>query len=433
MKFIKKIYHFLLAHFAYWYYGRPTKKIKVIGVTGTKGKSTTARLIASVLQAGGFKVGLLTTVEVQIGEHRELNKHKMTMLGRGKIQKLIKEMVKQKCDYVVVETSSEGILQYRHLCLNYDVAVFTNLSSEHVEAHGGFENLKKDKGKLFSALDNKKIIGGKKVEKVIIVNGDDSNAQYYYNFKADKKFCYGLSDECFIENCQKIKAQVEQLNENGSQFIVGEHKFKLNLVGEFNIYNAVSAIAVGKAQNISEEKIAKGLLSVKKVEGRMEFIDEGQDFKVVVDYAHEPVSLEQLFKALRQMLLSTGKIIAIVGSDGGGRDKSKRNKMGEVAGSFADIVIVTDVNCFNEDPSQIAEMLAVGAQQAGKKENTNLFIEIDRRKAITKAFQLAQAGDVVAITAKGTEPCIVVANNKKIPWDDRQVAREILKELKNFD
>lgn len=430
MKFVKKIYHFLVAYFAYWYYGRPTRKIKVVGVTGTKGKSTTSRLIASVLQAGGFKVGLLTTVEVQIGKQRQLNKYKMTMLGRGKIQKIIKEMVVKDCEYVVVETSSEGILQYRHLGLNYDVAVFTNLSKEHIEAHGGFDNLKKDKGKMFAVLNKQKNINGQNVEKTIVVNGDDENAPYYYNFKADKKYCYGFDKSCFSKKCNKIVAKNNKLSENGSEFKVGKNVFKLNLVGEFNIYNALAAVAVGKSQSIDEKNIVKGLQSVKKVEGRMEFIDIGQDFKVVIDYAHEPVSLTQLFTTLRKMLSSNGKLIALVGSDGGGRDKTKREKMGEITGKFADVAIITDVNCFDEDPSKIAEMLAAGARKSGKKDNKDLIIEIDRRKAIVKAVKMAKTGDIIAITAKGTEPCIVVANNKKIPWDDREVAKEVLQKNK---
>src|SRR3989339_616452 len=151
---LKKIIHFLLAWFAYWFYGRPSRKLLVIGVTGTKGKSTTCRLIASVLEAGGHKIGMLSTVEFQIGEKRWLNNKKMTMLGRGQIQKMLREMVKAGCKYAVVETSSEGILQYRHVGLNYDIAVFTNLGTEHSERHGGFENLKRDKGKIFAGLAN---------------------------------------------------------------------------------------------------------------------------------------------------------------------------------------------------------------------------------------------------------------------------------------
>jgi len=402
---LKKLYHYLLSLWAYLYYGRPSRQLIVVGVTGTKGKSTTCRFIASVLEAGGFKVGLLSTVEFQVAEKRWLNKRKMTMLGRGEIHKMLRDMVRAGCQYAVVETSSEGILQYRHKFLNYDIAVFTNLGTEHSERHGGFENLKQDKGKLFAALSkNRKNINGQEIKKVIVVNGDDINAQYYLNFPATEKVIFHQSDY--------------------------DPKFKINIVGDFNIPNVLAAIAVGRSQNISEEKIKQGIGDVKLIEGRMEFIDEGQLFKVVVDYAHEPMSLSALFDSLNNLKAPSSKLIAIIGSDGGGRDKGKRAKMGEIAGKLCDIVIITDVNCFDEDPKQIAEMLAVGARQAGKQEGKNLFIEVDRRQAIAMAIRLAESNDVVAITAKGTEPCMVVAGDKKLSWDDREVARAAIKTLK---
>ena len=435
---LKKIIHFLLAWAAYWWYGRPARKLIVVGVTGTKGKSTTCRLIASVLEAGGNKVGLLTTVEFQIAEKRWLNDKKMTMLGRGKIQSMLKQMVKAGCKYAVVETSSEGILQYRNIGLNYHTAVFTNLGTEHSERHGGFENLKKEKGKIFAKA------------KVIIANTDDTNSGYYLNFPAKEKWAFNVIPTAVEESLtpderdpsatyarddknsaiKLLSGENIVSDQNGTDFSVGEKKFRLNILGRFNVYNALAAIAVGRAQKISDDKIAAGLASVKLVEGRMELVNVGQNFKVIVDYAHEPMSLTELFKSMREMVGSGKKTIAVVGSDGGGRDIGKREKMGEVAGMFADYVIITDVNCFDEDPQAIAEMLAKGARAAGKKDGEDLFVIVDRRQGITKAISLASAGDAVAITAKGTEPHIAVAGGKKIPWDDRKVAREVLEALK---
>jgi len=418
MKYIKRIYHYLIALLSYIYYSRPSRKMIVIGVTGTKGKSTTCSFISSVLRAGGKKVAVLSTVEFRIGDKRELNTKKMTMLGRGKIHRFLAQAVKEGCEYAIVETSSEGILQYRHKFLNYDIGIFTNIGTEHQERHGGFENLKRDKGKMFAGISkHKKVLNGKKVEKVIIVNGDDKNAEYFLNFPADKKVKF-----------------------HGGDF--DDLKFKLNILGEFNKYNALVAIAVAKSQGISEEEIKKGIADVKLVEGRMEFIDEGQDFKVVVDFAHEPMSYKELFSSLKNLAPSMEsaiesakpKLIGIIGSDGGGRDVGKREEMGSIAGELCDIVIVTDVNCYDEDPAEIAEMLAKGARKFGKKEGEDLFVEIDRKKAIKLAFKKARTGDIVAITAKGTEPCIAIANGKTIPWDDRDVARELLKKviLKNL-
>lgn len=421
-KNFKKVYHRVIPVLADIYYGFPGKKMIVIGVTGTKGKSTTCRFIASVLQAGGHKVGLVSTVEFQIADKRWLNDKKMSMLGKGQIQKMMREMVNAGCKYAVVETSSEGILQHRQLGVHYDIAVFTNLGTEHSERHGGFENLRACKGKLFSGLkkEKNKIINGKKVDKISIVNNDDANAGFFDSFHADRKAHYSIKGKTITSNI------------HGTDFNVGPNRYHLNILGEFNVPNALAAIVVGKSQGISEDKMAFGLASVKKLEGRMEFIEEGQNFKAIVDYAHEPLSFTELFKSLRKLLPSPrNKVIGVIGSDGGGRDTSKREKMGFIAGELCDQVVITDVNCFDEDPKKIAEMLAVGARNAGKKDNQNLFVVVDRKEGIRKALRLAQAGDIVVITAKGTEPVVCVANGVRLPWDDRSVVRELLKEFKS--
>ena len=430
MPWLKKTIHFIFAWAAYWYYGRPARKLIMVGVTGTKGKTTASRLIASVLEAGGHTVGLLSTVEFQIGSDRRLNDKKMTMLGRGKIQSMLRDMVRAGCTYAVVETSSEGILQYRHYGLLYDISVFTNLGTEHQERHGGFENLKRDKGKIFKqlSLTPHKKINGSVVNKVIVANGDDPNAPYYLSFTADKKYIFGLHPRNDSRLPELVASDIAATS-SGVSFKVGAVQYVLGILGEFNVYNALAAVAVGRSQNISDSQIAAGLSAVTLVEGRMEEVKSSQPFRVFVDYAHEPLSFTELFTSLRRMVGSEKKVIAIIGSDGGGRDVGKRGKMGEIAGNLADVVIVTDVNCYDEDPQEIAEMLAVGARRAGKEDDKNLFIIVDRRQAIAKAVALAAAGDAVVITAKGTEPFIAVANGKKIPWDDRKVAQEILAAL----
>lgn len=437
---IKKIYHFLIAYASYWYYGRPSRQLIVIGVTGTKGKSTTCRLIASVLEAGGYQVGMFSTVEFQVGQKRWPNVKKMTMLGRGLIQKMFKDMVKAGCQYAVVETSSEGIMQFRHVGLNYDIVIFTNLGSEHSERHGGFENLKRDKGKIFAGLarEKHKVIMGQKILKVIIANLDDVVVDYYLGFSADKKYGYTLKDTKLLRyfEIETLNTQILRSDEHGVEFMADEKKYVIDLIGSFNVYNAMAAVCVGKSQKVADDKIAAGLRTVNLVEGRIEFIDQGQDFKVVVDYAHEPISLTELFKTLREVFINPYKneqrrLIGVVGSDGGGRDQGKREKMGELAGQLCELVMITDVNCFDEDPKVIAEMLAKGARQAGKIDGRDLFIEVDRRLGIKQAISLAKTGDVVVLTAKGTEPFMVVAGGRKIPWDDREVARQALRALKH--
>lgn len=422
MSSLKKIFHYLVAFLAALYYGYPSRELIVIGVTGTKGKSSTCRFIASVLEAGGHRVGLLSTVEFQIADKRLPNDKKMTMLGRGRIQKMLRKMVLAGCKYAVIETSSEGILQYRHIGIWYDICVFTNLGSEHSERHGGFEYLKRDKGILFDRLFRfpDKKIDGKKVDKIIIANSDDPNADYFLGFKADKKITFAVKNQASVKP-ENVTSEI-----GCSIFNIQNSTFRVNIQGSFNVYNALAAVAVGRSQNISDNKILEGIASVTSIPGRMEFIAEGQSFHVVVDYAHEPMSLTELFTNLRKIAGSDKRIISVIGSDGGGRDKEKRKKMGEIAAKLTDKVVVTDVNCYDESPSAIAEVLATGAREAGKKDGENLFIEIDRKNAIDLAFQMAKTGDVVAITAKGTEPFMAAAKGKKIPWDDRIVARKLL-------
>jgi UDP-N-acetylmuramoyl-L-alanyl-D-glutamate--2,6-diaminopimelate ligase len=426
MNFIKKIFHWKIALLSNIIYGFPSKKMILIGVTGTKGKSSTCRFIASILEKAGYNVGLLSTVEIQINKERHLNNKKMTMLGRGLIQKMLKKMVKSGCQYAVVETSSEGILQYRHLGIDYDIVVFTNLGEEHSERHGGFENLKKDKGKIFANLKNKKnkIINGKKIDKIIIVNADDVNHDYFFNFNADKKIKYGIKN-----NRADIIGQIISSDENGTNLRVGDNEFKILVPGNFNTYNALSAIAVAKSQSINEARMAEGISSVKNIKGRMEKIIGSQPFQVIVDYAHEPMSIQCLFESLKKFNNFNGKLIGVIGSDGGGRDKKKRHKIGYLSAKYCDYVVITDVNCYNEDPVLIAQMVASGVQDGGKIENKSFFIEIDRYKAIKKAFSLAGKGDMVVITAKGSEPFMAMAKGKKLPWNDSKISKELLQKM----
>lgn len=428
---LKSLIHFFLAWAAYWRYGRPARRLIVVGVTGTKGKSTTCRLIASVLEAGGHKVGLLSTVEFQVGEKRWLNDKKMTMLGRGQIQQMLRDMVRAGCQYAVVETSSEGILQHRHYGLNYDIAVFTNLGTEHAERHRGFENLKKDKGKMFAALTSpRKKLFGKKIPKVIVVNADDNQASYYRSYQADQYWAYGFKPAVFSTPTQQVHGHISQVIDTGTIFTANGEEYRLDIVGDFNVSNALAALAVGSSQEVHPEKMRIGLRTVSVVPGRMEFIEAGQSFKAIVDYAHEPMSYTALFTTMRTLVADKqGKVIVVIGSDGGGRDVGKRAAMGEIAGRIADYCIVSDVNCFDEDPQEIANMLAVGARRAGKKDDIDLFVIVDRRGGIRKAVSLAKAGDVVAVTAKGTEPWIAVANGEKIPWDDRKVLLEEIQSI----
>ncbi len=419
-------YHKILAMVANVFYGFPSNKLVVIGVTGTNGKSTTVHLIAKMFEGAGFKVGSTSTVGFKIADKEWLNKKKMTMLGRFALQKILRQMVNVGCKYAIIETSSQGVEQFRHLGVNYDVAVFTNLTPEHIEAHGGFENYKKAKGKFFQHLTAKpkKVIDGKTVPKVSVVNIDDEHANYFSGFPTDKKFGYGIKTRA------ALLAENVESESGGSRFTVNGVSFEINLLGRFNIYNALAAAAVGLSQGLSLDIISKSLEKVSGVPGRMEFIDEGQNFKVLVDYAPEPASMAKLYETVRsgQFLASGSRIIHVLGSAGGGRDKARRPILGKLAGENADYVIITNEDPYDEDPMEIINQVAGGA--VGKQDGVNLFKILDRGEAIAKAIGLAHEGDLVILTGKGSEQAICVADNKKIPWDDREKVREILRNKK---
>lgn len=415
-------YHYLVASLAALYYQYPSKKMIVIGVTGTKGKTSTANFIWSCLTAGGFKTGIISTANIRIGGKELLNPYHMTMPGRFTIQKIISQMVSGGCIYCVVETTSEGIKQYRHVGVYYDIAVFTNLSPEHLQSHGGsFEKYKKTKGKMFAALStHHKIIDGKSIGKVIIANNDSPHAQYFLRFAADTKVTFGIS--------QKADYTAENIREThtGVEFEVSKNIFTIAILGRFNAYNALPAIIISHLAGISDDLISHGLRMLAVIPGRMEVIDEGQNFTVIVDYAHERESMTNILRTANTMKTPDAKIIIVLGAEGGGRDKAKRPIMGELGAKMADYMIVSNVDPYDDDPKEILEDIAGAAEKFGKTRGQNLFIIEDRRVGIKKAFLLAGKNDIVLITGKGAEQSMVI-DSKRIPWDDRTVVREELK------
>lgn len=423
------LYHKCLALSAAFFYNNPSNKLIVIGVTGTNGKSTVVNLIAKILESGGFKVGLTSTYNFKIGDKEWLNDKKMTMLGRFELQKFLKRMVKEGCQYAVIETSSEGIKQYRHLGLNYDVAVFTNLTPEHLEAHGSFDNYKAAKGKLFFRLSQgkKKNIRGESIKKVAIINIDDSFAGYFLSFSAEEKYVYGLYKSSG-EKLKLIKPENFSVGKNGSQFTYQNLSFSLKLLGEFNLYNVLAALTLGISQNISLEKIKTALEKVESLPGRLEFIKKGQPFKILIDYAPEVESMKKLYEVVAR--LDKKRIIHLLGSCGGGRDKARRPILGQLSGQNADMVIVTNEDPYDEDPLTIINQVAAGAEKKGKVKGKDLFTILNREEAIKFALKQAKPGDLVLLTGKGAEQAICLANGRKISWDERNVVRKILADLK---
>jgi len=400
--FIFSAYHYLLVLIGALIYNFPSQKLIVVGVTGTNGKSTVVHLITQILEKAGHKVASLSSIKFKIGQQERQNMLKMTMPGRFKLQKFLYKAVKNNCEYAVLEVTSEGIKQHRHQFINFDIAIFTNLSKEHLEAHKGFENYKRAKAKLFKSLikNKRKKIEEKDIKKISIINIDDKNADYFLEFKPDKTYTYGIENKKADITPEKIDLQI-------------------SLPGEFNIYNALAAACVGFSQNIQVKQILESLKDAEIIPGRMETIIN-KPFKVVVDYAHTPDSLEKVYKTLEK------KLICVFGSCGGGRDKWKRPEIGKIAEKYCDKIILTNEDPYNENPNQILSDIESGFLQA----NSKTLKIIDRKKAVNKALSQAKEGDTVIITGKGCEPWMCVANGKKIPWNERKIVEEELEKNK---
>lgn len=423
-------YHKILAILANIVYGRPSEKLIVVGVTGTNGKSTTAILIGKILEEAGYKVGVTSTAIFKVADREWLNDKKMTMLGRFALQKLIRQMVKAGCSYAVIETSSEGIKQFRHMGVHYDVCVFTNLTPEHIESHGSFENYKKAKLELFAKLetDKKKVLHNREAKKVIVANTDDGHAKEFLDFKVDERRAYGLSENQLLGDMPYLKAEKIDYNQDGLKFMVQGSDFHLKLLGKFNIYNSLAAMSVAISQGVDMDTCQKALEKVPSMPGRMEFIEEARNFKVLVDYAPEPDSMGKLFENLKlhQVVPAGNKIIHVLGSCGGGRDTSRRPILGQISAKNADYLVITNEDPYDDDPGLIIDSVASGAISEGKVLGENLFKIGDRREAIKFALNLAKNGDLVLLTGKGCEQAICVANGRKIPWDEREVVRGLL-------
>lgn len=401
---IQPTYHYLLSTTGAFFYRHPSRDMYVIGVTGTKGKSSTTEIINAILEKAGYKTALTNTIRFKIGETSERNLYKMSMPGRFFMQNFLYRAKKAGCTHVVLEMTSEGAKQFRHKWIDLDAFIFTNLSPEHIESHGSYEKYRDAKLSIAKLIET-----SKKKNKIIVVNNDDPEAFRFLAIQSEKKVPYSLD-----------QAEPYSTEENNTFFTFKGIKVNTKLIGLFNIYNALAAASLAHTLGVSTEKIKEGIESVEGINGRVEKIDVGQNFDVIVDYAHTPDSLTKLYQAFPNQ-----RKICVLGNTGGGRDKWKRPEMARIADEYCDHVILTNEDPYDEDPEKIvSEMKEVITQKP-------CTVIMDRREAIAKAVSMARLGNVVLISGKGTDPYIMGPRGSKLEWSDQNVAREELERLQN--
>jgi len=399
-KALQRPYHWCLSFMAALWYRFPSRRLTVIAVTGTKGKSSTVEILNAILEHAGRKTALSNTIRFKVGSESRRNLYKMSMPGRFAMQGLIREAVSAGCQYFIAEMTSQGSLMFRHRFIELDALIFTNLSPEHIEAHGSYENYAQAK------LDiARRLAKSSKHPTSLIVNADEKEAARFLACDADKKLTYSLKD-----------AEPYVIKKSGIDFTFDGMKMTSPLSGLFNLYNILAAATAAKNAGVPTKVIARAVASFGDIPGRVQKIQAGQDFDVIVDYAHTPDSLKKLYDAF------AGRgIIAVLGGTGGGRDNWKRVEMGKLADARARIVILTDEDPYDEDPRTIVDDVAKGIT------SKQPLIIMDRREAIRRAIELAQPGDAILITGKGTDPYIMGPNGTKTPWSDADIAREEIK------
>jgi UDP-N-acetylmuramoyl-L-alanyl-D-glutamate--2,6-diaminopimelate ligase len=398
-----------LADAADAWFGHPSQDLQVVGVTGTDGKTTTSFLAEAMLRAAGRRPGLIGTVEVGIGDARQANENRNTTPEALELQSLLAEMVAAGNDSVVLEATSHGLVQARTRNVAFDIGILTNLTSEHLEFHGSLGNYRAAKAMLFQQTPT------------AILNADDPSYDYFRAQCAGRVATYGL------EANADVRASAVDPRANGTAFNVTvgawTGRVSLQLPGSFNVHNALAVMALAHVERLDLDLAARALGAVSGVPGRMETVDEGQPFGVVVDYAHTADSLGKVLNVLRP--LATGRVIAVFGS-AGERDPTKRPAMGRVSAELADITIVTDEDPRLEDPRVINEAIAEGARGAGARDGDELLVIDDRPAAIARAIGLAGPGDVILLAGKGHEKNIIYGTQGRW-WDEKEVARRALR------
>lgn len=414
-KTLQPVYHFSLAFLAALFYFFPSRGLTVIGVTGTDGKSSVVSLLHEIFLKSGYSVASCSSLRFKINGSEKPNILKMTMPGRFAVQRFLAGARKAGARFAIIEVTSEGIKQFRHRFIRFDCAIFTNLAPEHIESHGGFENYREAKGKLFKALGS----GG-----VAVLNRDDSSWEFFAKQTSAKINFYSTSS-LVIGGREFVVTGVSYKND--IRFNLDGVGFSSPLFGAFNVSNLLAATSAANSFGVPFQKIADALKTVYGIPGRLE-VAQKEPFCVVVDYAHTPNALRKVYETLRsassKFQAPNSKLICVFGAAGGGRDRWKRPELGKIAAEFCGEIILTNEDPYDENPRVILEDIGRGFSQA-----TSLQKILDRREAIRAALKLARPGDTVVITGKGAERFIMGPAGTKIPWDDRRIVQDELNGL----
>lgn len=396
-------------------HGFPSRGMHIIGVTGTNGKTTTSFMIHKMLVEAGYKTGLMTTVAYGVNDDIKPQVQHMTTTSANILQGRLREFKRQGVEWVVLETTSHALAQHRVWGIDYEIAVMTNITHEHLDYHKTFARYLEAKVRLFK-------IAAKHGKRTGIINADDPNAGAFHD-AIPNAVLYGLK-------AGDLKATKIHMGADGSRFkaTIGKDSYDIqcNIPGEFNVYNSLAAAATGRVVGLTTEQIEQGIKALKGVEGRMTVVNAGQDFTVIVDFAHTPDSFERLLHDLRSS--TKGRLITLFGS-AGRRDEAKRAIQGEIAAKYSDEVILTEEDDRDVDGNEILQQIAAGAKKSGKKIDKDLFLVLNREEAIGFALTRAKAaGDTVVLLGKGHEKTIERADGT-YPWNEIEAATTALQEL----
>ena len=410
-----------LAQAAAGFFGDPARKLGVIGVTGTDGKTTSVHLIAHVLESAGRPAGFVSSAAFRVAEQSELNASHMTTLEASEMQERLAAMVRARLRYAVIEASSHGLALHRVDRCAFDVAVFTNLSPDHLDFHGTLGEYREAKGRLFQMLDESPAKEG--VAKAAVLNADDPASDHFRSLSGAPVATYGLE--------QPAEVTAEDLRVQGlnTSFVLcapaGRQPVRSPLAGRYNVYSSLAAAAAGFSQGLSLDEVVRGLESFPGVPGRLELVEAGQPFRVVVDSASTPAALRRALELLRPA--TAGRLWAVFGC-AGERDVARREGMGRAAAEVADFSVLTSDDPRREDPEAIIDEIAAALRRAGREEGRDFARVVDRREALRYALERAQPGDTVLLARMGAEPTIVIGD-KQLPWGEARVARQLLEEL----